>query len=118
MRRREFITLVGGVTVWPVAARAQQSQRTRRIGIMMLTAENDPEGQARIKALLKELNDLGWSAGGNLQIDLRWGANDPDRSRSYADDLISLAPDLLLTNATSIGGGSTSNADDPYCDDL
>ena len=56
---------------------------------------------ARIKALLKELNDLGWSAGGNLQIDLRWGANGPDRSRSYADDLISLAPDLLLTNATS-----------------
>ena len=102
MRRREFTTLLGGmVATWPLAARAQQSQRTRRIGIMMSTAENDVEGQARVKALLKELGDLGWSAGSNLQVDLRWGANDPGRSRSYADDLISLAPDLLVANATS-----------------
>jgi putative ABC transport system substrate-binding protein len=72
LKRREFITLLAGATASPLAAGAQQSERTRPIGIMMSTAESDPEGQARVKALLEKLASLGWHAGGNLQVDLRW----------------------------------------------
>jgi len=104
IERRQFIAGFGAGaagSAWPLAAHAQQGQRSRRIGIMMSTAEGDPEGQARVKALLQKLGDLGWNAESNLQVDVRWGATDAGRSGSYAEDLIKLSPDLLVANATS-----------------
>jgi ABC-type uncharacterized transport system substrate-binding protein len=96
MRRREFITLLGGAAAaWPLAARAQQAERVRRIGVLMPVAD-DPEGQARIAAFLQGLQQLGWAEGRNLQIDTRWGAGDADRFRKYAAELVALAPDVIL----------------------
>src|SRR5215831_8261783 len=77
MRRREFISLLGGVAAaWPLAARAQQLERMRRIGVLMTTAADDPEGQARIAAFLQGLQQWGWAVGGNVRIDIRYGADD------------------------------------------
>jgi len=96
MRRRDFITLIGGTAVaWPLAARAQQGERMRRIGVLVAVAD-DPEGQARIAAFLQGLQQLGWADGRNLQIDTRWGAGDADRFRKYAAELVALAPDVIL----------------------
>ena len=96
MRRRDFITLIGGTAVaWPLAARAQQGERMRRIGVLVAVAD-DPEGQARIAAFLQGLQQLGWAEGRNLQIDTRWGAGDADRFRKYAAELVALAPDVIL----------------------
>jgi putative tryptophan/tyrosine transport system substrate-binding protein len=96
MKRREFITLLGGAAAaWPLAARAQQAERTRRIGVLVAVAD-DPEGQARIAAFLQGLQQLGWADGRNLQIDTRWGAGDADRFRKYAAELVALAPDVIL----------------------
>jgi putative ABC transport system substrate-binding protein len=101
MRRREFITLLGGGAVaWPLAASAQQREKVRRIGVLMNTAADDPEGQARMAAFLQGLEPLGWSVGRNAQIDLRWGADDVDRERKYAQELVALAPDILLASGT------------------
>src|SRR5262249_40138569 len=95
IRRREFITLLGGATAaWPLAARAQQGERVRRIAVLMHLPENDPEAQARVRALLQGLQQLGWSEGRNVRIDYRFGAADVDRSRKYAAELIALAPDV------------------------
>jgi len=103
MRRREFIVLVGGaVAAWPLTAHAQQSERVRRIGVLMNLAENDPETQARRTAFLKALQELGWSEGRNLQIDYRWGVGDPDRHRKNAAELVALAPDVILAHGSSI----------------
>jgi putative ABC transport system substrate-binding protein len=97
MKRREFITLVGGAAVaWPVAARAQQPERMRRIGVLMGQAEDDPEAQARVAAFEQGLQQLGWSDGRNVRIDRRWAAGDADRTRRYAAELIALAPDVIL----------------------
>jgi putative tryptophan/tyrosine transport system substrate-binding protein len=96
MKRRAFISLLGGAAAaWPVAARAQQAERVRRIGVLMAVAD-DPEGQARIAAFLQGLQQLGWAEGRNLQIDTRWGAGDADRFRKYAAELVALAPDVIL----------------------
>jgi ABC-type uncharacterized transport system substrate-binding protein len=96
MTRREFITLLGGAAAtWPLAARAQQGERMRRIGVLVAVAD-DPEGQARIAAFLQGLQQLGWAEGRNLQIDTRWGAGDADRFRKYAAELVALAPDVIL----------------------
>jgi putative ABC transport system substrate-binding protein len=96
MKRRAFISLLGGAAAaWPVAARAQQAERVRRIGVLMAVAD-DPEGQARIAAFLQGLQQLGWAEGRNLQIDTRWGAGDADRFRQYAAELVALAPDVIL----------------------
>jgi putative ABC transport system substrate-binding protein len=93
MKRREFITLFGGVTVLPLAARAQQ-ERMRRIGVLMYLAADDKEGQARLAAFAQALKQLGWSEGRNLGIDTRWAtANDIGR---HAAELVALAPDVLL----------------------
>jgi ABC-type uncharacterized transport system substrate-binding protein len=94
-RRRQFITLLGGAAAWPLAARGQQAERVRRIGVLMAVAD-DPEGQARIAAFLQGLQQLGWAEGRNLQIDTRWGAGDADRFRKYAAELVALAPDVIL----------------------
>jgi putative tryptophan/tyrosine transport system substrate-binding protein len=100
MRRRELITLLGGAAVWPLAARAQQPERMRRIGVLMNLAADDTEGQSRLIAFVQGLQQLGWSDGRNMRIDTRWAAGDVDRFRKYADELLALAPDVILASAT------------------
>jgi len=100
MKRRDFITLLGGAAAWPLAARAQKAERERRIGVLMHLPENDPEAQARIRALLRALQQLGWTEGRNLRIDYRFGAADVDRARRYAAELIALAPDVIQASGT------------------
>jgi len=97
MKRRSFIALLGGAAAaWPLAARAQQGERMRRIGVLMNLTADDPEASARVTALAQGLQQLGWTVGRNLQIDYRWGAVDTDRSRRYAAELVALAPDVIL----------------------
>jgi hypothetical protein len=98
VRRRDFIKVIAGSTVvWPVAARAQQGERTRRVGVLMTLSEDDPEGRERMEAFLQSLQQLGWSDGRNVKIDYRWRANDAERVRRYAAELVALAPDVILT---------------------
>ena len=97
MRRREFITLVGSAAIWPLTVRAQQAQRVRRIGVLMPFAKDNPEGQARIAAFLKELQRLGWTDGRNLQIEYRWDTGD---LRKSATELVALSPEVILGSAT------------------
>ena len=95
MKRREFITLLGGAAVaWPVAARAQQGEPMRRIGVLMNMGADDTEGQDRLAALTQALKQLGWSEGRNLRIDTRWAA--ADDIRRHAAELAALAPDVLV----------------------
>jgi ABC-type uncharacterized transport system substrate-binding protein len=104
MRRREFITLVGGAAVWPLVARAQQPERMRRVGVLMALASDDPEGQARLVAFVQGLQELGWTDGRNVRIDTRWAAGDAERFRRYAAELIALAPDVILASGgTGVG---------------
>ena len=99
MTRREFITLLGGTAIaWPLAARAQQADRVRRIGALMTQAADDPEGQSRLLALEQGLQESGWTIGRNVRIDTRWGAGDAERYRRYAAELVALAPDVILVN--------------------
>src|SRR6266496_1689954 len=101
MRRREFISLVGGAAAaWPLAARAQQSERMRRIGVLMAVPEHDPEYQAYIGTFRAGLQKLGWTEGRNIQIDYRWGADDLEAMQRVAKDLVALQPDLILTQNT------------------
>jgi putative tryptophan/tyrosine transport system substrate-binding protein len=101
MKRREFITLLGGATViWPLAARAQQSEQMRRIGVLMNATADDPYGQARLVAFKQVLQQLGWSEGRNVQIDIRWGGNDVERERTFAAELVALAPHVILAVGT------------------
>jgi len=100
LQRREFMTLVGGAGMWPLAAGAQQAEQMRRIGVLIANAESDPEGQARVAALRQDLQRLGWTEGRNIRIDYRWGAGDPDRARVYAAELVALAPDVIVANGT------------------
>jgi putative ABC transport system substrate-binding protein len=100
VRRREFITLLGGAAAGPVVARAQQRERMRRIGVLMAVTESDSEYQARLAAFLQELQQLGWAEGRNVQIDIRWGAGDAERIRRYAAELVGLAPDIIMGSTT------------------
>jgi ABC-type uncharacterized transport system substrate-binding protein len=101
MRRRDFIKVIGGaMATWPFAARAQQPERVRRIGLLIQLAENDPEGQARVVAFREGLQKLGWKIGDNLQIDYRWGTSNDERARAAAAELLRLAPDVILANST------------------
>jgi putative ABC transport system substrate-binding protein len=100
MRRREFITLLSGAAAWPLAARAQQPERMRRIGVLMPNAADDPEYQARITAFLQGLAQLGWIDGRNARIDTRWGVADAERIRKYAAELVALAPDVIWVNSS------------------
>ena len=103
MKRREFITLVGGaVATWPLAARAQQApKRVLRVGALIGFAEHDPATQRRVAAFLKGLADLGWTLDRNVAIDFRYGAGDADRNRAFAKELVSLNPDIIFVNSTS-----------------
>ena len=99
MKRRDLITLIGGAAVaWPLAARAQQADRVRRIGALMTQAADDPEGQSRLLALAQGLQESGWTIGRNVRIDTRWGQGDAERYRRYAAELVALAPDVILVN--------------------
>src|SRR3984893_11906095 len=101
MRRREFITLFGGAAVsWPLAARAQQRERMRRIGVLMHLAADDPEGQSRLAAFLQGLQEAGWAVGRNVTIDVRWAAADVESMKRFAKELVALQPDLIFTSST------------------
>jgi putative tryptophan/tyrosine transport system substrate-binding protein len=101
MRRREFITLLGGVTAgWPFAARAQQAAGVRRIGVLMSDAETDPEAQSNAAAARQGLQELGWTDGRNVRIDYRWAGGDKDRMRALAKELVELQPDVILARST------------------
>ena len=102
MRRRNFITLLGGAAAaWPLAARAQQPERMRRIGALMYLAADDPDSPALVAAFARGLQELGWIEGRNIQIDYRWGGGDLDRVRRYAAELVALAPDVILVTSGS-----------------
>jgi putative tryptophan/tyrosine transport system substrate-binding protein len=102
VRRREFITLLGGTAAaWPLMARAQQGERMRRVGWFTSLAADDPVPQAYIAALLQGLQELGWSVGRNVRIDYRWGAANADLKRRYAAELIALTPDVIVTTGDS-----------------
>src|SRR5262245_53494381 len=100
MRRRHFITLFGGALTWPLIADAQQPERTRRVGVLMRTAADDPDGQTRLAAFHQGLQEVGWVIGRNVRVDTRWAAADADRFRSYAAELIGLAPDVVLASSS------------------
>jgi putative ABC transport system substrate-binding protein len=101
MRRRDFITLLGGAAAaWPLAGRAQQPDRMRRIGVLMNVAADDPEAPARVGAFSQGLAELGWTIGRNVRIDYRWYAGNADAARKYAAELDALAPDAVLASGT------------------
>jgi putative tryptophan/tyrosine transport system substrate-binding protein len=105
MRRREFITLIGGVAaVWPVAARAQQNERMRRVAALMPFAANDPQVQTRNAAFLQGLQQLGWIVGHNLQIDYRWSGGNEDETRKDAAELVALTPDVIFASGSAAVG--------------
>jgi putative tryptophan/tyrosine transport system substrate-binding protein len=104
LERRQFITLLGGAATWPLAARAQQAERMRRIGVLMNLAADDSESPVRLGAFLNGMQQLGWTDGRNVRIYTRWGADDADRSRRYAAELVALAPDLILTSGSPAVG--------------
>jgi putative tryptophan/tyrosine transport system substrate-binding protein len=105
MRRRQFISLLGvAAASYPFAARAQPSERMRRVGVLMSTTAEDTEGQARFAAFLQGLRQSGWAVPGNLQIDTRWGSGDADRIRKYAAELLALAPDVILASGGAVAG--------------
>jgi ABC-type uncharacterized transport system substrate-binding protein len=102
MRRREFITLIGGtVGAWPIATRAQQRERMRRVGVLTPFAADDAEGQARLTAFAQALQQAGWTLGQNLRLDYRWGDGKPDTMRKHAANLAELAPDVILANSSA-----------------
>src|SRR6201984_607654 len=104
LKRREFITLVGGTAAWPLAARAQQADHVRRIGILMYLVSDDADAQSRNAAFLQGLQEMGWAVGRNVRIDYRWGASnfDPERMRKGAVELVALAPDVVLATTVPI----------------
>jgi putative ABC transport system substrate-binding protein len=105
IERRKFLATLGGAAVaWPLAARAQQGERMRRIGALMNTATESADGQARFAAFVHGLQQLGWTDGRNARLDVRWAAGDPERIRRYAAELVALAPDVILaTGGTNLG---------------
>jgi putative ABC transport system substrate-binding protein len=100
MKRRAFITLLGGAVAWPLAARAQQPERMRRVGVLSTFAESDPEAQSLVQALDRTLQELGWVEGRNLRIDRRWAAGNPGRIEGFAKLLIGLEPDVIVAHGT------------------
>ena len=104
MKRREFILLLGSATAWPLAARAQQGERVRRVAVLMAFTADDPEAQARLLAFAQGLQELGWTVGRNLRIDTRWIAGDIDRARKYAAELVALPSDVIVPTASEPWG--------------
>src|SRR5438128_1914181 len=101
MKRREFITLIGGaVAPWPVVARAQQGERVRRVGVLAGMGESDPEAQSTVEALDRTLRGFGWVEGRNIRIDRRWGAGNRGRIETFAKSLVALEPDVIVAHGT------------------
>src|SRR5580700_1583226 len=101
MRRRDFVTVLGGAAIaWPLAASAQQSDRVRRISVLIPYAESDPEGQAGAAALLQSLEKRGWTVGRNLRIDYRWSVDTVERTHAAIAEVLAPAPDVILTNTS------------------
>jgi putative tryptophan/tyrosine transport system substrate-binding protein len=101
MRRREFITLLGGAAAWPLAARAQQVERMRRVGVLM-SIENDSDGKAQLSGFMQGLAEIGWTDGRNLRMEIRWGGGDINRIRTFAKELVALQPDVILAHGTPV----------------
>jgi putative ABC transport system substrate-binding protein len=101
IRRRDFITLLGGAAAWPLAAWAQQGDRVRRIGVLLAGEENDPAWKPRVSVFTQALAGLGWTDGRNVRMDLRWAGGDPNRIRGLAQELVGLQPDIILANSTA-----------------
>jgi len=102
MKRREFITLLGGATVaWPFAARAQQAERMRRVGVLMNGSPRDAEQQDLVAVLAQTLQQLGWTEGRNFRIDIRWGEGDPRAIRTHAESLVASAPDVIVSTGNA-----------------
>src|SRR5262249_13452882 len=104
MRRRQFISLLGGAAAWPVAARAQQREHLRRVGVLMHLAADDPEGQTRLAAFLQGLQEAGWAVGQNITIDVRWAAANVESMKRFAQELVALQPDVIFTSSTPATG--------------
>jgi putative ABC transport system substrate-binding protein len=112
MRRREFIAFIGGAAAaWPLAARAQQGERMRRIGVLMSASPDDPYQTTYLSAFMQGLQERGWTIGRNVRIDPRWGAGNTDLFRKYATELVALAPDVILATAGSIVGALEKESD-------
>src|SRR5215475_13853888 len=104
MRRREFIKLLGSTAAWPLAASAQQDERMRRIGVLMTNLESDPAGQARFAAFLQGMQQLGWTGGRNIQIDVRWSGGNDAKMRKNAAELVALAPEVIVASGSASVG--------------
>jgi putative ABC transport system substrate-binding protein len=104
MRRREFLPFLGGAAAWPVAARAQQGDRVRRIGVLLPAAADDAEFQARVGAFLQALALSGWTIGRNVRIDTRWATPNVNEIRRHAAELVALAPEVILAHGASTAG--------------
>src|SRR5262245_13229196 len=96
MKRREFVALLGGAATWSFMAHAQQTERTRRIGILVSVAADDRQGQARYATFVRGLRELGWTEGRNVRIETRWGAGNATNIRKFAAELVAFAPDVIL----------------------
>jgi putative tryptophan/tyrosine transport system substrate-binding protein len=101
MRRREFIAGLGGAAAWPVAARAQPTERVRRIEVLLTGGENDPVAKSSVTAFTQALADLGWTDGRNVRVDVRWAGGDTNRIPALAQELVGLQPEIIMPNATS-----------------
>jgi putative tryptophan/tyrosine transport system substrate-binding protein len=101
MKRREFIAALGSAAVWSAVARAQQRERVRRIGVLNTFAADDQDGHRRVAAFLQALQPLGWTIGRNVEMEQRWGSGDPAGTRKNAEELVALAPDVILTSGAA-----------------
>jgi len=103
MRRREFITVLCGVApAWPLVVRAQQSERMKRVGLLVGYNEDDTQGQASVAAFRQKVRELGWAEGGNVLIDTRWAGSDPDKARAFAKELVGMRPDVIVTSSNLV----------------
>jgi putative tryptophan/tyrosine transport system substrate-binding protein len=102
MRRREFVAGLGSAAAWPLAARAQQGERARRIGVLMALDESDPEAKTLLSGFTQGLAELGWSDGRNLRMDVRWVGNNVDRMQKFAKELVALQPETILAQGTPV----------------
>src|ERR1700692_4521367 len=100
MRRRDFIVLIGAAATWPLAARAQQENAPRRLGVLMPSAPDDQEVKKELAAFTRQMQSLGWTEGGNLRVDYRWSCGDSQKTQAFAKELVDAHPDILFVRST------------------